>query len=187
MTCGPIPCIQMQVLHIKYHTTKSPHVSKCCLLCTYFWYMYVSLVMLCLTHEVTTLCVECYKCTITSLNRLLKSCHSNQNSPSILHDPYMYAQLIWILKNVCISRFREKKISSTLNTGNLLCNFVFVLWGVKQFCSFYHPLTQLSVETFRCSNMLQKIEESCTMHKKYCSLKQRNIVAQQAAHTGTLC
>lgn len=47
--------------------------------------MDVSLVMLCLTHEVTTLCVECYKCTITS-NSLLKSCHSNQNSPSILHD-----------------------------------------------------------------------------------------------------
>ena len=108
-TCGPNTCIQMQVLHTKSHTTKSQHVSKCCLLCTYFWYMDVSLVMLCLTHEVTTLCFKCYKCTISS-NRLLKSCHSIQNSPSILHDPYMYVQLIWILKNVCISSFMERKI-----------------------------------------------------------------------------
>lgn len=128
-TCVPNTCIQMQVLHTKSHTTKSQHVSKCCLLCTYFWYMDVSLVMLCLTHEVTTLCFKCYKCTITS-NSLLKSCHSNQNSPSILHDPYMYVQLIWILKNVCISRFMEKKFQYIKGV---------VIWAVTQatFCAMF--------------------------------------------------
>ena len=85
--------------------------------------------MSCLTHEVTALCVECYKCTITS-NRLLKSCHSNQNFPSILHDPYMYAQLIWILNNVCISRFREKNFQYIKGV---------VIWTLTQaaFCAMF--------------------------------------------------